>query len=59
MENWEQQTLLELSGSVEQIIFRNDKNGYTVLELSVEGELVTAVGCSSATKGVPRRRNTR
>ncbi len=44
MENWEQQTLLELSGSVEQIIFRNDKNGYTVLELSVEGELVTAVG---------------
>lgn len=40
MENWEQQTLLELSGSVEQIIFRNDKNGYTVLELSVEGELV-------------------
>lgn len=44
MENREEQTLLELSGSVEQIIFRNDKNGYTVLELSVEGELVTAVG---------------
>ena len=31
MENWEQQTLLELSGSVEQIIFRNDKNGYTAV----------------------------
>lgn len=36
--------LLELCGSVEQIIFRNDKNGYTVLELSAEGERVTAVG---------------
>lgn len=39
-----EQTLLELCGSVEQIIFRNEKNGYTVLELSVGEELVTAVG---------------
>lgn len=36
--------LLELCGSVEQIIFRNEQNGYTVLELSAEGERITAVG---------------
>jgi exodeoxyribonuclease V alpha subunit len=39
-----EQPLLELCGAVEQIIFRNEKNGYTVLELSVGEELVTAVG---------------
>lgn len=37
-------TLLELTGSVERIVFRNDQNGYTVLELSASEELVTAVG---------------
>lgn len=37
-------SLLEVTGSVEQIIYRNEKNGYTVLELSVEDEIVTAVG---------------
>lgn len=43
MQNQES-NLLELTGSVEQIIFRNEKNGYTVLELSAGDELVTAVG---------------
>ena len=28
--------LLELSGTVETIIFRNDDNGYTVIEISGE-----------------------
>lgn len=36
--------LFEISGQVESVIFRNDQNGYTVLELSSEGELFTATG---------------
>lgn len=36
--------LLELSGSVEEIIFHNDKNGYTILEINDGRELVTVVG---------------
>ncbi len=36
--------LLEMTGSVEQIIFRNEKNQYTVLELNNGQELVTVVG---------------
>jgi exodeoxyribonuclease V alpha subunit len=34
-----------LRGSLEHIIFHNDKNGYTVADFDVEGEMVTAVGC--------------
>ena len=39
-------TLLELQGSVDKIVFRNEKNGYSVIELSVgdNNEYVTAVG---------------
>ncbi len=37
-------TLYEMSGSVDRIVFRNEQNGYSVIELSVEGALVTAVG---------------
>ncbi len=33
-----------ISGTVENIIFCNPENGYTVLEFSSEGELYTAVG---------------
>ncbi len=33
-----------LSGTVEDIKFRNEQNGYTVLEIGCEDELVTAVG---------------
>ena len=36
--------LLEMTGSVEDIVFRNEKNGYTILELNNGQELVTVVG---------------
>ena len=36
--------LLELTGSVEQVIYRNEKNGYTVLSLLAGDGEVTAVG---------------
>jgi exodeoxyribonuclease V alpha subunit len=43
----EQETeLLELSGTVENIIYKNEENGYTVLRLRNDsGEMVTVVGC--------------
>lgn len=40
----QEDTLLEMTGSVEQVIFQNEKNGYSIIEVSSEGELVTAVG---------------
>ena len=36
--------LFELTGSVETIIYRNDENGYTVLELEGEESMITATG---------------
>ena len=39
-----EERLLELIGTAEQIVYRNDKNGYTVLEVASGGEMVTAVG---------------
>lgn len=36
--------LERLEGDVESIVYRNDENGYTVLELDSDGELMTAVG---------------
>ena len=36
--------LLQITGTVEDIIYRNENNGYTVLEIDVKGELVTATG---------------
>lgn len=36
-----------ISGTVEDIKFRNDQNGYTVLEICCDDELVTAVGVFS------------
>ena len=35
---------LRLEGIVEHVLFTNEKNGYTVLELDVDGSLVTVVG---------------
>lgn len=35
---------LELSGTVEHVIYHNDKNQYTVLEMAAGDELVTVVG---------------
>ncbi len=40
----ENNELYELSGQVESIVYRNDENGYTVIELSGENEMITAVG---------------
>lgn len=34
----------EIHGIIEEIVFRNDDNGYTVVNLDVNGILVTAVG---------------
>ena len=39
----QEEQLLEISGSVEQIVFRNEKNGYTILEINDGRELVTLV----------------
>lgn len=36
--------LLEMTGTVEQIIYKNEKNGYAVVEINNGEELVTAVG---------------
>ena len=38
--------LLEISGTVENIIFKNEENGYTVLRLKSDSdEMLTVVGC--------------
>ena len=38
--------LMELVGTAESIIYKNEENGYTVLRLRDEnGEIVTVVGC--------------
>ncbi len=39
----EQQTL-RIEGTVEHVLYRNETNGYTVLDIDTGGELVTAVG---------------
>ena len=36
--------LFELSGQVESIIYRNDENGYTVIELAGDESMITATG---------------
>lgn len=41
-----------INGYVEHIIFQNSENGYTVMELVVEGETLTCVGsCKGLTQG--------
>ncbi len=40
----EKEQLLEMTGTVEQVIFRNDKNGYAVIELNNGEDLVPVVG---------------
>lgn len=34
----------KLSGSLENVVFHNDENGYTVADLDADGEMVTVVG---------------
>ena len=36
--------LFELSGQVESIVYRNDENGYTVIELAGQENMITATG---------------
>lgn len=38
------QQLIEMNGSVEDVVFRNDQNGYSVLIMNCSGIAVTAVG---------------
>ena len=35
---------MEIKGQVEDIVFSNETNGYTVCNLAVEEQLITAVG---------------
>lgn len=35
---------MEIKGQIQEIIYQNETNGYTVCELEAEGELITAVG---------------
>lgn len=35
---------MNLSGEIENIVYRNETNGYTVLDLDAHGELITCVG---------------
>lgn len=36
--------ILELCGQVESVVYRNEENGYTIIELVGEDEMITAVG---------------
>ena len=36
--------LLHIEGTVENVLFRNAENGYTVIDLDAGGELITVVG---------------
>ena len=40
----ENDCLLEMEGTVERVIFKNETNGYTVLDIKTQGESVIAVG---------------
>ncbi|WP_101696359.1 SF1B family DNA helicase RecD2 [Clostridium minihomine] len=40
----QEKQLLEMTGSVEEIVFSNENNGYKILELKAGEELVTVVG---------------
>ena len=40
----EKEQLLEMTGTVEQVIFKNDKNGYAVIEFNNGEDLVPVVG---------------
>lgn len=45
---------MNLSGEIEHIVFRNDANGYTVLDLDSNGELITCVGKFPSVNGGER-----
>ena len=39
-----EQQLLQIQGTVENIVFRNKDNGYTVMDFDSNGEFITVVG---------------
>lgn len=43
-ENMAEKQLWELTGTVEEIIYKNEKNGYSIVEVSTGEETVTVVG---------------
>ena len=46
MDERDEQQYIELSGTVKNVVFQNEENGYTVLRLDVGGdEPMTVVGC--------------
>ena len=40
----EQHEVLQITGTVEDVIYRNDENSYTVIDIDVNGKLITATG---------------
>ncbi len=38
------QELIKIEGTVDSVIYRNEGNGYTVLDIDTDGSMVTAVG---------------
>ena len=40
----QKENLVELSGTVETVVYKNEESGFAVLELDHDGELVTVVG---------------
>ena len=46
MDERDEQQYIEISGTVKNVVFQNEENGYTVLRLDVGGEEpMTVVGC--------------
>ncbi|MDO4730986.1 MAG: ATP-dependent RecD-like DNA helicase [Clostridia bacterium] len=43
LQNYDGQ-LLEITGIIDRVIFKNQENGYTVLDIDCNGSLITAVG---------------
>ena len=44
----QQREYIKISGSVEDVIFKNEETGFCVLDLDIGGELVCAVGAMGA-----------
>ena len=42
-----EQEFIEILGTVEDVVYHNDENGFTVIELSTEDEYITVVGSFS------------
>ena len=40
----QKETLVQITGTVETIVYKNEETGFTVLELDKDGELITVVG---------------